>query len=454
MLSESQNIEYKESWRDEYLKWICGFANAHGGRIYIGVNDNKEVIGLPDAKKLMEDIPNKIVNYLGIVEDVNLLTEDGKEYIEIVVASSSMPVSYRGAYHYRSGSTKQELQGLALQNFILKKMGKSWDDMPLDNATFDDIDRTAIDYFLRKGIEVGRISGDAYASSTEAVLRSLDLVTGDGQLKQAALLLFGKNPRRFFVSCDFRIGRFRRDESDLVMQDVVEGNILQMVNRIIELLRSKYLLSPIHYEGITRIEQLEIPEDVLREAICNAIVHRDYMGVHTQMKVYDDRITIWNDGRLPDGIDQEKLFAEHASQPRNRNLANAFYKAGFIETWGRGINKMRQGLKDARLQEPKIENNASGTLLIIYRNAEEDGTVNVGNMSETNVGNMSETRLTERQAFIVATIKANPSVTGKMLSETLSVTQRTIERDLSVLQKLGIIRHEGNVNAGIWVVLK
>ena len=85
-------------------------------------------------------------------------------------------------------------------------------------------------------------------------------------------MLFGKNPKRFFVSCDFRIGRFRNDESDLITQDVVEGNILQMVNRIIELLRSKYLLSPIHYEGITRIEQLEIPEDVLREAICNAIL--------------------------------------------------------------------------------------------------------------------------------------------------------------------------------------
>ena len=96
MLSESQNIEYKESWRDEYLKWICGFANAHGGLIYIGVNDNKEVIGLPDAKKLMEDIPNKIVNYLGIVEDVNLLAEDDKEYIEIDVAPSNMPIAYKG----------------------------------------------------------------------------------------------------------------------------------------------------------------------------------------------------------------------------------------------------------------------------------------------------------------------------------------------------------------------
>lgn len=325
--------------------------------------------------------------------------------------------------------------------------------MPVVGATLNDIDRMAIDYFLRKGIEVGRISSDAYASSTEAILRSLNLMTEDGQLKQAALLLFSKNPKRFFVSCDFRIGRFRNDESDLITQDVVEGNILQMVNRIIELLRSKYLLSPIHYEGLTRIEQLEIPEDVLREAICNAIVHRDYMGVHTQLKVYDDCIMLWNDGKLPEGIDQEKLFAEHASQPRNRNIANAFYKAGFIETWGRGINKIRQGLKSVGLPEPKIENHISGTLITIFRenviNSE-----NVGNMSETNVGNMSETNLTERQRLILSAIKENPYITGKEMSETLSVTQRTIERDLAMLQKTGIIRHEGKVNAGKWVAMK
>lgn len=152
MLSESQNIEYKESWRDEYLKWICGFANAQGGRLYIGVNDNKEVVGLADTKKLLEDIPNKIVNYLGVVEDVNLLAEGGKEYIEIVVTPSSMPIAYRGTYHYRSGSTKQELKGVALQNFILKKMGISWDNMPLDGATLDDIDRKAIDYFCARAL--------------------------------------------------------------------------------------------------------------------------------------------------------------------------------------------------------------------------------------------------------------------------------------------------------------
>ena len=84
-------------------------------------------MAVPDSKRLLEDIPNKIVNYLGIVADVNLLqSEEGKEYIEIVVEPSNMPIAYHGAYHYRSGSTKQELKGVALQQFILKKMGRSW----------------------------------------------------------------------------------------------------------------------------------------------------------------------------------------------------------------------------------------------------------------------------------------------------------------------------------------
>ncbi len=113
-MSESQNIEWKESWRDEYLKWICGFANANGGKLYIGTNDNGTVIGLSDAKKLLEDIPNKVRDILGIIVDVNLLVENGLEYIEIDVPPYSNPINYKGQYHYRTGSTKQELKGAAL----------------------------------------------------------------------------------------------------------------------------------------------------------------------------------------------------------------------------------------------------------------------------------------------------------------------------------------------------
>ena len=117
-MAEKQNIEWKESWRDEYLKWICGFSNAQGGRIYIGIDDNGKVVGVENSKRLLEDIPNKIQNKLGIVADVNLLQKDGLDYIEIVVAPSAFPVSYNGEYHYRSGSTKQQLRGDALTTFL------------------------------------------------------------------------------------------------------------------------------------------------------------------------------------------------------------------------------------------------------------------------------------------------------------------------------------------------
>ena len=238
-MSESQNIEYKESWRDEYLKWICGFANTHGGRIYIGIDDNQQVVGVADTKRLMEDIPNKIVNYLGIVADVNLLHKEDKDYIEIAVQPCNLPIAYHGIYHYRSGSTKQELKGAALQQFLLRKMGHSWDDIENERATLDDIDRQAIDFFLRKAVDAGRMPVDSLNETTEKVLSNLNLIGGEGKLRNAALLLFGKNPAKFFTSVQFRIGRFGRDEADLMFQDVVDGNIIQMTDRVIEVLKSK-----------------------------------------------------------------------------------------------------------------------------------------------------------------------------------------------------------------------
>ena len=190
-MAESQNIEYKESWRDEYLKWICGFANAQGGKLYIGINDKQQVVGVANSHRLLEDIPNKIVTTLGIVCDVNLLNQDGKDYIEIDVEPSNMPISYKGEYHLRSGATKQQLRGVALQQFIMKKMGLSWDDVTMENVTIDAIDRKAIDYFINEGIYHKRLSPETKYESTETILENLGLLTTDGKIKSAAILLFG-----------------------------------------------------------------------------------------------------------------------------------------------------------------------------------------------------------------------------------------------------------------------
>ena len=450
---ESQNIEYKESWRDEYLKWICGFANAGGGTIYVGVNDNKEIIGVDNSKRLMEDIPNKIVTHLGIVADVNLLHEGKMDYIEIIVEPSNIPIAYKGIYHYRSGSTKQELRGTALQQFILKKMGRSWDDIGNDRATIDDIDRKAIDYFLRKGIEAQRIPEDQREASTKDILDSLGLIDNDGLLKNAAILLFGKNPLRFFPSIAFKIGRFGKNEADLMFQDVIDGNVIQMADRVMQILQGKYLVSPVRFEGMQRYETLEIPKEALREILYNAIAHKDYAGPDIQMHVYDDHIEVWNEGELPEGYTEETLMGNHSSKPRNRNIANVMFKAGFIDTWGRGYMKIREGFEAAGLPMPKVQNFCGGVQVTVQR-TKFMNMMHVGNNVGNNVGNQSETQLSDRQREICRLIKNYPQISAKGLSEVLSVVSRTIERDLSELQKEGIIIREGSKTSGHWVLLK
>jgi ATP-dependent DNA helicase RecG len=137
-MAEKQNIEWKQSWHDEYLKWICGFANAQGGKLYIGKDDKGNVVGLPNSKKLMEDIPNKVRDVLGIIVDVNLYSELDKDYIEIVVNQNPYPVSYYGEFHYRTGSTKQLLKDQVLTHFLLQKTGISWS-FTQCNAAFENI---------------------------------------------------------------------------------------------------------------------------------------------------------------------------------------------------------------------------------------------------------------------------------------------------------------------------
>ena len=459
MNRENQNIEYKESWRDEYLKWVCGFANGQGGKLYIGIDDRGNICGVDNAHRLSEDIPNKIVALLGVVADVNLLNEEGKDYLEIEVTPSNVPISYKGKYYYRSGSTMQELNGAALQNFVIKKMGRSWDDMVHERAMVDDLDRAAIDFFLRKGIQAGRIDPSEVNAPTATVLQNLNLVDDEGRLKNAALLLFCKKPGRYFTGTEFKIGRFHSNMADLVSQEMIEGSIIQMADRVVRMLKDKFLTMPIHYEGLQRIERLEIPEDALREILYNAICHKDYLGPQIQMRVWDHHVEIWNDGELPAAITPENIENVHASYPRNKNLAFAFYKAGFIESWGRGWQKICDGFTAAGLPKPTIESAQGGVLVTFQRN-----NVNIVKPNSTGAQDVADgvavnvaEELTERQCFIIELVKngvaLNVAVNTKYLSEKLNVNRKTIQRDIAYLQERKLIQWVGSDKNGHWEII-
>ena len=189
-MPEKQNIEWKTKWKDEYLEWICGYANAQGGKIYIGVDDNGNVVGLDNYQKLLEDIPNKIKSTMSIVVDVNLLEKDGKEYIEIVVPPYPVAISCKGIYHYRSGSTKQVLSGPELESFILRKRGASWDNMPLPSFTIDDIDDNLVKRFKTLASKKGRIDASVLDEPKDVLMEKLHL-TNAGYYTNASMLLFG-----------------------------------------------------------------------------------------------------------------------------------------------------------------------------------------------------------------------------------------------------------------------
>lgn len=429
-MAEKQNVEYKENWRDEYLKWICGFANAQGGNIYIGINDKGIVTGIADSKKLLEDIPNKAIAHLGLVVDVNLKKKNGKNYIEIIIPTSGIPISYHGIYHYRSGSTKQELRGAALQTFLLKKMGKSWDDIPVEKAATNDLDDAVISYFLKLAFSKGRISPDANTDDKREFLENLELLTSDRQLKSAALLLFAKNPKKYFTTSYFKIGRFGTSDHDLRFQDLIEGSILTMADKVLEVLRSKYLTATISYQGLQRVEQLEYPEPALREAILNSIVHKDYTGTFIQLSVYDDKLILWNPGSLPDELSIEQLRSKHPSKPRNKNIAEVFFKAGYIEAWGRGVTKMIDTCKAAGLPEPLIEELTGGIQVTFQKDI----------YSEDYLKGLN---LNERQVQAVLYAKREKRITNKKYQELFDVSRITATRDLSDLVVRKILRATG-----------
>lgn len=467
---ESQNVEYKQSWKDEYLKWICGFANAQGGTLYIGIDDKGSVCGVKDAKKLLEDIPNKVVNYMGIVADVDLFQENGKDYIRISVLPSNTPVSYHGKLYYRSGSTLQELNSTAVQNFLMKKTGATWDTQIVEHTSLDDIDNSAIDYFLRKGIDNGRLTNEVKNDSLQKILTNLRLMDNDGRLTMAALMLFGKDPQRFCLNARFKIGRFGRNGGELFTQDLIEGNLIQMADKVMSILSDKYLVRPIHYEGLQRVEPLEIPEMGLRELIYNAIIHKSYDGPDIQMKVFDDHITLWNYGLLPEGITVKNMFDEHSSMPRNRLIANVFYLAGFIEAWGRGFGIVADTFRKEELEVPTFKEEFGGLTVTIKR--EIFAAIQSGGRIDDRTGrivkkddndnenvvsdavSLSQVYLTDRQQRICKLIEDNPTVSSKQMSQVLSVDPRTVQRDLAVMQKKGVLIREGNTSAGRWVFNK
>ena len=454
-MNENQQVEWKETWRDEYLKWIAGFANADGGLLVIGKNDSGVPVGVQNAKRLLEEIPNKVRDVLGIMVAVNLRVEAGKDLLEIVVEAYPNPVSYKGEYHYRSGSTKQELKGAALDRFLLRKYGLRHDALPVPGFGIRDCSPAAFALFRSKAAKSERMTDGVLGDSDQHLLENLHLTQG-AYLKRAAALLFCDDPEKFVNGASIKIGFFVTDD-DLRYQDEIHGNLFAQVERTLELLTSKYLKAYISYEGIQRIERFLFPPQALREAVLNAVVHKDYnAGIPIQISVYEDHLVIWNPGQLPEDWTLERLLGKHPSSAYNPLIADAFFRAGYIESWGRGIEKINRECFAHGIAAPLYDDGMSGLMLTFWANSEQLKNALLGETPvETSVGlgeKLGE-KLGETRAAIVLAMQNNPRITTKQLATALNISTTAVEKQLQYLKRNNHIERIGPDKGGHWKVL-
>ena len=336
---ENQTVEYKESWNDKYLEWICGYANAKGGTLYVGIQDRtKKIVGVKNANKLMEDIPNSIRNTMGVVADVTLLKRSGKNVIKIVVKSSSYPVSYHGGYFYRTGAVKMQLVGNALSEFILRKTNSSWDicRTPSGKRREDCRFTVLASHFLD---QTKRRFDDSY-------FRSFGLECDDGVLTNAGALFADDSP--IYQNRIFCTRWNGLDKSAGVMDSIDDkeytGSVLSLFEygKTFVKTNSRKMW---HKLPSRRVDFPEYPERAVEEAIANALIHRDYAnyGSEVHIDIYDDRLEVVSPGGMFDGgmpIQERGNPRAVGSSRRNPIVADIFNRLDFAERRGSGIGKI------------------------------------------------------------------------------------------------------------------
>ncbi len=433
-MAESQNTEWKESWRDDYLKWVCGFANAQGGRIYIGVDDNGTAVGVKNWKDLLDNLPNKIQNTMGIMSDVNHIIMDEKDCVEIAVRPSAYPVNYKGAYYYRSGSTTQQLVGVALNEFLISKTGLRWEDVTVPGVTVDDLDKESFDIFRREALRSERMTKSDLQISNAKLLEKLELVTERG-LKRAAIMLFHREPEKWVPGCYTKIGKFVG--SDLRYQDEVHGSLFIQADRVVELIYLKYLIAPVTYENLTRVETYPYAKDAVREGVYNALIHSCWSrGIPIQIRINVDTMFISNECEFPTDWTPETLMHSHKSRAYNPCIAKAFFRAGYVEAWGRGIEKICDECEAYGADKPEYIVHSVDIMLILHA-LKDNGQVGNADQIDQTTDRTGQKLDQLDQNTTQATTQAHKNTTQARKNTTQTTTQahqNTTQADENTIQ--------------------
>ena len=445
--NENQVIEWEESWHDKYLEWICGYANAQGGTLYIGIDDNGGVLGLDPQiiKKLLEDIPNKITAAFGITCDVNQRSKNKKKYIQIVVKKSKLPLNLHGRYYYRTGSVKKEISGFELTEFIIKSTGTSYD------AMISDIERNKLTYdaFSKR-----------YAKAThneldlDSDLVSFRLMLEDGQMTNAGVLFADQwNIHHSRVFCTRWNGLEKADSAQDALDDAeYTGSLLNLFDDSMSFIK-KNTKKGWRKEKDQRIELPDYPERALEEGLVNAFIHRSYLqtGAHSQIDIYDDRLVITNPGGMYDGSEVQNLDLRYVpSKLRNPILADVFGRLRLMERRGSGFKKILDAYEsEERYTEglkPEFYTDGYNFFLTLWNlNYSYDKAQSKAQLKAQN-GALSD------RDYLLLLLRENPSMTQTELAIMMNKSRRSVQTIMKQLIDEGVIERVGSKRIGTWIV--
>jgi ATP-dependent DNA helicase RecG len=336
---ESETVEWKTSlgeWK-EIVETVAAFATSSGGTVHVGIDPSGNAIGLQLGKSTIEDLANKIKGNTEPPQFPSIETSgpEGSSRIAVRVEESPIkPVWAFGRPMKRVGRTNQRLSRDEAHRLLESSTGRTWDALPCEGFRQQDVSGAAIRDFLRRA--------DLPRAPIKAALENLKLFSSEGVLCRAAALLFAKNPQRHFIEAQTKCARFLGTDSvEFLDEATFEGTVVNQLGEALTFVR-RNTRQAIRITGKPQHERVpEYPEDAVREAITNALCHRDYASVGTvQVRIYDNALEVWNPGQLPAGLTVDDLYQKHSSRPRNPRLAQVLHRAGLIEHWGTGTVRM------------------------------------------------------------------------------------------------------------------
>ena len=429
-----------------WLKSVSAFANGLSGSLFFGIDNDGIVKGLDDVQHVCETISSKIRDNMDPLPEVEMIPHDmdGLRILQLKVNSGHYtPYYYVGdgqrIAFVRVGDESLPATAEQMVRLVLKGSNKTYDSLHTDYKA-EDFSFTILANTFKKRTN---------QEWDKKYLLSFGLVTNTGNLTNAGALFADDSPMwQSRLYCTRWDGK---EKGDAINDAEFTGNVLMLLREAMNFVKSNTKRG---WEKLPdgRKNKPEYAERAVLEAMVNHFIHRDYtvMGSEVHLDIYDDRLTVTSPGGMYNGLLIQNLnIADVTSERRNPILANVMAQLDYMEKRGSGLTricnetKALDGYKDEL--KPVFKSTPTQFQTIIYATTD---TQNVGDHD----GGVSEMKLTERQRRILNLIKESPTITGKKMSETLSVSQRTIERDLSALQKLGVLKHEGKDNDGVWVL--